>query len=119
MPDSSSEQRLFVYGTLAPGEVNEHVLAPLPGNWLKATVRGRLHPEGWGASYGFPALRLDSEAGRIEGQIFSSPQLPHYWSSLDEFEGEAYCRVIAEATLDDGSVVETNVYVLNENAARK
>lgn len=119
MPDPSSAQRLFVYGTLAPGKVNEHVLAPLRGNWLRATVRGRLHPEGWGASYGFPALRLDREAEPVEGQIFSSPQLSHYWSTLDEFEGEAYCRVTTEAMLEDGSVVETNVYVLNENTARK
>lgn len=41
--------RLFVYGTLAPGRPNEHVLANLPGEWEPATVNGRLLQAGWGA----------------------------------------------------------------------
>jgi gamma-glutamylcyclotransferase (GGCT)/AIG2-like uncharacterized protein YtfP len=32
--------RLFVYGTLAPGRPKEHVLEPLHGTWRAATVRG-------------------------------------------------------------------------------
>ena len=32
--------RLFVYGTLAPGRPNEHVLADVPGEWEPATVMG-------------------------------------------------------------------------------
>ncbi len=31
--------RLFIYGTLAPGRPNEHVLAEVPGAWEPATVR--------------------------------------------------------------------------------
>ena len=44
----ASLPRLFVYGTLAPGEVNEHVLATLDGNWVPARVFGTLHAEGLG-----------------------------------------------------------------------
>ncbi|MCG8415279.1 MAG: gamma-glutamylcyclotransferase [Pseudomonadales bacterium] len=110
----SPDQHLFVYGTLAPGEVNEHVLSPLDGDWQIATVKGSLHPEGWGASYGFPAMRLDSNADEVSGQLFSSPLLPQHWQELDEFEGAAYKRVITTVKLADGCLQQANVYVLNE-----
>ncbi len=114
MVQPGTESQLFVYGTLAPGEVNAHVLEPLAGSWQAATVRGSLHPQGWGASYGFPAMRLDSNAEAVQGLLFSSAELEDYWPVLDEFEGDAYKRVLAEATLGDGSTVQTHVYVLNE-----
>jgi gamma-glutamylcyclotransferase (GGCT)/AIG2-like uncharacterized protein YtfP len=47
--DGVVEERLFVYGTLAPGRPNEHMLAEVDGEWETATVRGRLVQEGWGA----------------------------------------------------------------------
>jgi gamma-glutamylcyclotransferase (GGCT)/AIG2-like uncharacterized protein YtfP len=49
-------EHLFVYGTLAPGRPNEHVLEPLDGTWRRATVRGDLLDVGWGAEHGYPAL---------------------------------------------------------------
>lgn len=106
---------LFVYGTLAPGEVNEHILKPLKGGWQSATVNGTLHPEGWGASYGFPAMRLDKNAGQVDGQLFSSSELPNHWERLDEFEGAAYKRVTTQVFLSDGNDCEANVYVLNDD----
>lgn len=39
-------RRLFVYGTLAPGRPNAHVLAEVPGEWEPATVQGTLLQEG-------------------------------------------------------------------------
>ena len=42
--------RLFVYGTLAPGRPNEHILADVAGEWEPASVTGRLLEEGWGAA---------------------------------------------------------------------
>jgi len=68
--------RLFVYGTLAPGEVNEDVLAALDGSWVPARVFGTLHSEGWGHTHGFPALQLDPAAAAVAGQIFSRKILP-------------------------------------------
>ena len=114
MSQLSEAQHLFVYGTLAPGEVNAHVLEPLEGSWQPATVRGSLHPQGWGASYGFPAMRLDNNAAAVKGLLFSSVALADNWIMLDEFEGDAYRRVMAVATLADGASVETQIYVLNE-----
>ena len=105
---------LFVYGTLAPGEVNEHILAPLNGEWFKASVRGTLHAKGWGQEHGFPALILDDHADPIEGLVFQSADLPNHWAMLDEFEGEAYSRVETTALKPDGARSSTYVYVLNE-----
>ena len=109
-----AQLRLFVYGTLAPGEVNAHVLAPLDGEWLEASVRGTLHAEGWGQTYGFPALRLDESAEPVKGLVFQSRDLPSHWPELDEFEGSAYQRVETEALLADGSSCTTCIYVLSE-----
>jgi gamma-glutamylcyclotransferase (GGCT)/AIG2-like uncharacterized protein YtfP len=105
--------RLFVYGSLAPGRQNEHILAPLEGTWQHATVKGRLKMEGWGASLGFPGLVLDPVGQEVEELIFSSEKLADFWPKLDEFEGEQYVRVPAEAALAEGGTVETYIYVLS------
>lgn len=104
---------MFVYGTLAPGEVNEHVLAPLRGNWQPASLRGYLHAEGWGASHGFPALELDATAEFVAGQLFRSTELPGFWQELDDFEGADYTRVTTSVALASGETVLANVYVIN------
>jgi gamma-glutamylcyclotransferase (GGCT)/AIG2-like uncharacterized protein YtfP len=104
--------RLFVYGTLAPGRPNEHVLADVPGTWEPATVRGDLHQEGWGAALGFPVIVLDEQGPEVEGFVFSSDSLDEHWERLDDFEGEGYERVLTVATLPDGGAVEAHIYVL-------
>ena len=105
-------QRLFVYGTLAPGQPNEHVLTPLAGAWQPATVKGQIIPQGWGAALGFPALVPAADGEAIRGFVFSSPRLADFWSTLDAFEGEQYERISLEAVLDDGSIVDAFVYAL-------
>lgn len=108
--------KLFVYGTLAPGRSNEHVLAPLEGTWEPATVRGTLFPEGWGASEGYPALVPSDDAPEVPGLVFSSPALEEHWARIDAFEGEAYERVRIRATLRGGETVEAFVYALRAPA---
>jgi hypothetical protein len=49
---SVSSIRLATYGTLAPGEPNEHKLAHVDGRWLTGVIRGRLIESGWGAALG-------------------------------------------------------------------
>ena len=44
--------RLFVYGTLAPGRENHHVMRGIEGSWESATITGELISEGWGAALG-------------------------------------------------------------------
>jgi gamma-glutamylcyclotransferase (GGCT)/AIG2-like uncharacterized protein YtfP len=105
-------ERLFVYGTLGPGRPNEHVLSAIGGSWEPATVTGTLRQEGWGAAMGFPGIRLDGQGGEVEGFLFSSENLSGHWDALDEFEGEAYERVLAKSKLKDGSTVDAYIYTL-------
>ena len=109
--------RLFVYGTLAPGRPNEHVLTEIPGTWEPATVRGTLLQKGWGAAAGFPGIVLDGSSGKVHGFIFSSEQLLAHWARLDAFEGDGYERLVTSAKLGSGSVVEVYIYALKENSA--
>ncbi|MEH6415783.1 gamma-glutamylcyclotransferase family protein [Pseudomonas sp. CGJS7] len=110
--------RLFVYGTLAPGKPNAHVLADVPGTWIPASVRGTLHAQGWGAAAGYPGIVLDKGADAVQGLVFSSDALPAHWARLDEFEGEGYERVLASAILEDGTVVAAYVYALSRLGVR-
>jgi hypothetical protein len=48
---------LAVYGTLAPGQPNHRVLAPLGGEWTDGMIEGDLIPLGWGADLGYPGFR--------------------------------------------------------------
>jgi len=104
--------RLFVYGTLAPGRPNAHVLADVPGEWEPATVTGRLFQEGWGAAAGYPGIVLDENGDEIEGFLFTSDRLAEHWARLDEFEGDGYKRVVTMAKLKDGSGVDAYIYRL-------
>lgn len=121
MHDTAEWQHFFVYGTLAPGRPNEHVLAELAGTWRPASVRGALRELGWGAAQGFPGIVLDGGAGEdldgagpneVEGLVFSSPELDQHWARLDEFEGPEYERVTVIARLEDGREVPAQIYAL-------
>ncbi len=108
-------QRLFVYGTLAPGGPNEHLLQRIGGSWQKASARGKLIPEGWGATLGYPAIVLDPDGDKVEGLLFSSDALSEHWRKFDEFEGEGYERVLTMVELSDGSTVQAYIYALRRS----
>ena len=111
MSESESEHYLAVYGSLAPGEVNAHVLSPLKGSWQPGTVRGVLHKEGWGWTKGFPGVRLDPTGDEVQVMLFHSSELPAHWNRLDEFEGEEYRRCVTVVTSGDERRY-ANIYVL-------
>lgn len=106
-------ERLFVYGTLAPGRPNAHMLADVPGQWLPATVRGVLLPQGWGAAAGYPGIVPDENGSEVHGFVFESSALALHWARLDDFEGDGYQRVTVSAQLADGVRVEAQVYALS------
>ena len=106
---------LFVYGTLQPGKKNAHVLEAIGGDFVEATVRGKLVHQGWGAELGFPALVLDDREDTISGFLFRSTALHAVLSELDEFEGTGYQRVIASVMLVTGEAVEAFVYELRQD----
>ena len=106
-------QRLFVYGTLAPGRPNHHVLESIAGSWEKASLKGTLLQEGWGAEMGCPGIVVGDEGGEVEGFLFCSDQLAEYWPTLDQFEGGGYSRVSVTVKLQDNREVEAYVYALS------
>jgi gamma-glutamylcyclotransferase (GGCT)/AIG2-like uncharacterized protein YtfP len=102
---------LFVYGTLAPGRPNEHVLAEVPGRWEPAQVRGTLLEQGWGAALGFPVIALSPGGDVVEGFLLTSDVLDEHWLRLDEFEGEGYERVLTEVEVAGGRTANAFIYV--------
>ena len=114
MPNYHSQSMgLFVYGTLAPGRSNAHILEPLQGTWEAASIYGILHEEGWGATDGFPAVRLGGN-NKVAGLLFQSPLLNEFLPELDLFEGEDYRRVEVDVMLDCNIRERAFVYSLNE-----
>ena len=109
-------QRLFVYGTLAPGRPHHEVLKGIPGTWEAATLKGTLLQEGWGAEVGCPGIIPAADGDEVEGFVFSSEHLASHWSRLDAFEGEGYERVSVTVRVNGTYHVEAYVYALNRNA---
>ncbi|MEL0152189.1 MAG: gamma-glutamylcyclotransferase family protein [Halieaceae bacterium] len=112
---------LFVYGTLAPGEVNAHVLSALDGSWTRAKVGGVLCDVGWGAAHGFPGMRLlrcasssdDAPSNFVSGLLFESEGLRELWPELDDFEGADYCCELTQAIFEDGTTKPCVVYAVD------
>jgi len=106
------DTRLAVYGTLAPGERNAHVLGGLEGTWFDGVVHGERHERGWGRTFGFPALAWHPDAPAVPLKLFVSPDLPAHWDRLDRFEGSPYRRTIVPVTLATGERVLAHIYVV-------
>src|SRR5215211_238211 len=85
---------LVVYGTLAPGRPNHHVLAPLGGGWTDGMIEGDLIPLGWGAALGFPGFRPRVGGEAVAVRVLSAPSLATAWPALDRFEGPGYERIL-------------------------
>ena len=103
-------QKLFVYGTLKPGEPNEHILRQIEGVFRPATIKGYLFMIGWGAAMGYPGLKLDEAGDDVSGYVFSSDEFDGFWPELDAFEGDEYERIIAHVTYEDGQRDQAYVY---------
>jgi HAD superfamily hydrolase (TIGR01662 family) len=96
-----ASERLIVYGSLAPGRENHHVMSGMTGAWANVTIHGTLHDRGWGAGLGYPGITLGT-GGEVDAMMFESSDLPAHWKRLDEFEGGEYVRQLAVARNDAG-----------------
>lgn len=76
----TSHDRLFIYGTLAPGRPHEHVLADVDGRWEPASARGHLHQQGWGAALGFPGIILGEDGPEVHGALLTADSLADHWA---------------------------------------
>lgn len=108
-------ERLAVYGSLAPGRENYHVVQPLGGEWSEGVVEGDLTRYGWGSAIGYPALRLRPGGPAVAVRVLESGALPLAWPGLDEFEGTEYRRVLVPvwssgATEDRTLLTVANLY---------
>jgi len=109
-------QRLFVYGTLAPGRANHKVLSSIPGSWEAATLKGTLLQEGWGAAMGCPGIIPTEDGDVVAGYVFSSEHLADHWPRLDALEGGEYERVSVTVRVGGTHDIEAYVYALNRDA---
>jgi len=111
-------RRLAVYGTLAPGRSNHHVVAPYGGTWTRGRVRGDFEEAGWGAAAGYPALRCRADGPWVPVHLLESSRLPGEWQAIDEFEGSEYRRVLVPvyaAARDHGALITVaNLYEIAE-----
>ncbi len=112
---SDPRHRLAVYGTLRPDHPNHHLIADIPGRWLRGHVRGRLVDQGWGAAFGSPGLVLDDSAGPVDVWVLESDDLQHHWARFDDFEGPGYRRARVTVTTTDG-FVDADIYLLSDES---
>ncbi|HWK88411.1 MAG TPA: gamma-glutamylcyclotransferase [Longimicrobium sp.] len=87
-------QTLAVYGTLAPGRPNHHIVAPLAGTWTEGVVEGDLYAVGWGAAHGYPAFIPRPGGPAVPVSVLTAPMLASAWPELDDFEGPGYRRIL-------------------------
>ena len=93
---ANPEERLIVYGSLAPGGSNAFMLKSLGGEWYRCLIRGYL-----GRYRGFKSFRYDPQGPEHSAWLFSSSELPGFIQDLDEFEGEEYERIVIPAQVGD------------------
>jgi gamma-glutamylcyclotransferase (GGCT)/AIG2-like uncharacterized protein YtfP len=91
------DERLVIYGTLAPGKSNHNVIADLRGEYRDCAVHGRISEVD-----GFPHFTWARSDASLGALLFSSKQLPGMWGALDRFEGDGYKRRLIPATIDSG-----------------
>lgn len=106
---------LIIYGSLAPGESNHHIISHIPGNWQKATITGYIEDNGWSNRSGYPRFieKQDVKQQKYSVHVFTSDRLPAYWEEIDAFEGEEdYKRIQWPYVLEDGSEFTGHIYVL-------
>jgi len=106
-------ERLFVYGTLAPGRVNHRVIEHIPGTWEKAILKGKLIDAGWGSSLGYPGVIPTTDGEDVNGYLLSSNHLSKHWAMLDEYEGIGYKRISVKVRIKGEAEIEAYVYALN------
>lgn len=101
MPEKA--QRVFVYGTLMPGQPRWAVLEPYTAGWEPATARGRL----WDTGRGYPAVRFDVDGDPVPGVVVTlvSELTEEAVMTLDRVEGEGVLYRRVEVATSTGSAI--------------
>ncbi len=106
-----TSHRLAVYGTLAPGQPNHHIVAPLGGAWTDGFIEGELLPVGWGAPLGYWAFRPRVGGTAVAVHVLTAPGLATAWPTLDRFEGPEYQRIVVPV-FSPGQAGERRLYTV-------
>jgi len=110
--------RLFVYGTLQPGESMNHLLGSIGGVWNKGTIRGELIQAGEIPGFPYPGVILNDKGDTVPGYLFTSENLSAHWEKLDQYEGSSYKRVMTYVSLPDGRTVKSYIYELKADTIK-
>jgi gamma-glutamylcyclotransferase (GGCT)/AIG2-like uncharacterized protein YtfP len=98
MPENVGVRRIFVYGTLMPGERLWPALAPFAVAWEEVTAAGST----WDTGRGYPCVRFDAGGGAVPGVLVTldPARLTAAVDLLDEIEeeGSLYRRVEVSTT---------------------
>jgi len=111
--DFAVSRTLAVYGSLAPGKENHHIVAPLGGEWTPGIVEGDLNQNGWGASLGYSAFHPREGGTAVPAQVLSSEALADAWPMLDDFEGADYRRILVPVFARDSGTPRQLLTVAN------
>jgi gamma-glutamylcyclotransferase (GGCT)/AIG2-like uncharacterized protein YtfP len=96
--------RLAVYGTLAPGEPNQAILANINGQWTQGTVRGTITE-----NMGLSGFTWRESANGITIKLLTSADLPNHLARIDKFEGSKYIRILVPIACGSELIV-ANIY---------
>lgn len=110
------ENKLIIYGTLAPGKPNHHKISHIKGEWKAGLLKGgKLETKGWGAELGFNGFVpvSENEQTDIPCYVLFSDDLHKNWDYLDEFEGSGYKRILAIYELEDKKQSIGYLYAIN------
>ena len=96
-------RRVFVYGTLMPGECRWPALRPYAVSWEPATARGRL----WDTGRGYPAVRFDDAGDAVPGILVAvaAESFADAVTALDRVEGEGVLYRRVEVATSGGLAV--------------
>jgi gamma-glutamylcyclotransferase (GGCT)/AIG2-like uncharacterized protein YtfP len=106
---------LAVYGTLAPGQPNHHVVEPFEGEGTDGLIEGDLLPEGWAAALGYPGFRPRVGGAAVAVQVLTAPLLATAGPNLDCLEGPEYQRILVpvfSTELSTGQAGERRLYTV-------
>jgi gamma-glutamylcyclotransferase (GGCT)/AIG2-like uncharacterized protein YtfP len=108
---------LVVYGTLAPGRANHHIVEHIVGTWRDDVyVEGEFVNSGWAIKFGYPVIQWKPGGSRIQSHLLVSEMLPLYWPDLDHFEGPEYCRILVPIFNEQGFIAVGNLYAQADSA---
>ena len=98
------DQKLVVYGTLAPNAPNESILEEIKGFWQECKITGEIV-----SHKGLKCFKWNPNGAEIDAKMFVSEFLPDKLPNVDGFEGSIYHRILIPVKVEDYLVI-ANIY---------